>query len=210
MTDGLHVDHLVWATPELNRGIDQIENLLDVRPTFGGRHVGRGTHNALIALGPDAYLEIIAPDPEQPDPRTPRAFGLDDVTEPRLVAWAAKTADVERVRADAETNGIRLGRVQDGGRQRPDGVMLSWRYTDPATIVADGLVPFFIDWGQSPNPAATAPQGARLVELRAEHPSAAAVRSQLESIGIQLRVTSGRRATLIATIEGRRGAVELR
>src|SRR5690349_1003202 len=86
MTTRPRVDHLVWATPDLNRGIDQIENLLGVRPTFGGRHLGRGTHNALLALGNDVYLEIIAPDPEQPDPPTPRAFGVDGVTEPRLVA----------------------------------------------------------------------------------------------------------------------------
>jgi hypothetical protein len=117
---------------------------------------------------------------------------------------------VDAARANAAASGIRLGRVQDGRRQRPDGVMLSWRYTDPATVVADGLIPFFIDWGQSPNPAANAPQGARLVELRAEHPNAAAMRDQLESLGIGLRVTSGPRAALIATIDGDQGRVELR
>jgi len=210
MTDGLHVDHLVWATPELNRGIDQIETLLGARPVFGGRHLGRGTHNALLALGMDVYLEVIAPDPEQPHPPTPRAFRLDGVTEPRLVAWAAKSDDVAATRAKAQMNGIHLGRVQDGSRQRADGVMLSWRYTDPATVVADGLIPFFIDWGQSPNPAATAPRGARLVELRAEHPSAATVRRQLDLLGIEMTVTSGPRATLIATVDTDRGRIELR
>src|SRR5215831_16030921 len=117
MIAGLQVDHVVYATRDLNHGIDYIESLLGVRPAFGGRHVGRGTYNALLALGPDAYLEIIGPDPEQPDPPGPRAFGLDRVREPRLVAWAARSDDVDGVRARAEANGILLGRVQNGSRQ---------------------------------------------------------------------------------------------
>jgi hypothetical protein len=210
MIAAMRIDHLVYATPDLNLGVDLVENLLGIRPAFGGRHLGRGTHNALLSLGTDAYLEIIAPDPQQPEPPTARAFGLDRVKEPRLVSWAAKTSDVEAVRSQAEANGIHLGRVQNGSRQRPDGVALSWRYTDPAVIVADGVVPFFIDWGTSPNPAGTAPQGARLVEFRAEHPDATAVQRRLELLGIKLAVKPGPQRALIATIDCPRGRVELR
>jgi hypothetical protein len=32
------VDHLVYATPDLNRGIDEIERLTGVRATPGGQH----------------------------------------------------------------------------------------------------------------------------------------------------------------------------
>jgi len=32
---------------------------------------------------------------------------------------------------------------------RPDGVRLAWTYTDPAALVAGGVVPFLIDWGVS-------------------------------------------------------------
>jgi dipeptidyl aminopeptidase/acylaminoacyl peptidase len=48
------VDHLVYITPDLNRGIEEIEKLLGVRATPGGQHIGYGTRNALIALGPNA------------------------------------------------------------------------------------------------------------------------------------------------------------
>ena len=39
-----------------------------------------------------------------------------------------------------------LGEVKSGNRRRPDGVQLSWQFTDPWVLVADGIVPLFIDW----------------------------------------------------------------
>jgi hypothetical protein len=204
------VDHLVYATPDLNRGVEEIEKLLGVRATPGGRHPGRGTRNALISLGPATYLEIIAPDPEQPAPDAPRSFGIDGLKESKLVAWAAKGVDLKRLRDDAVREGAGLGEVISGSRRRTDGVLLSWRYTDPRTVLADGLVPFFIDWGRSPHPAQTAAPGASLVALRAEHPDAQSVQRLLLALGLDLPVQSGPRPALVATIDSPRGRVELR
>ena len=44
------VDHLVYASPNLEEGIDRIESLLGVRATPGGSHPQWGTANALIAI----------------------------------------------------------------------------------------------------------------------------------------------------------------
>lgn len=101
------VDHLVFATPDLNRGVDEIERLLGIRASAGGPHPGRGTRNALVALGPHTYLEIMAPDPDQPPPSTPRPFGLDLLTHSRLVAWALMAtilSNFERQPAETVSN----------------------------------------------------------------------------------------------------------
>jgi Glyoxalase-like domain len=204
------VDHLVYATPDLNRGVEEIEKLLGVRAIAGGHHPGRGTRNALVALGPTAYLEILAPDPEQPPPQEPRPFGLDGLKKSKLVGWFVKGRDLERLRSEAVRNGVPLGEVKSGTRRRPDNVQLLWQFTDPSVRVADGIVPVFIDWGDSPHPALTAPKGATLVSLRAEHPDVPGVREMLRRLGLDLPVKRSHSPALIAVIEGPRGRVELR
>ena len=204
------IDHLVYATPDLQRGIDGIEQRLGIKATPGGQHPGLGTRNALVALGPTSYLEIIGPDPEQPKPAGPRRFGIDDLTAPRIVRWVVKSNALDAVSARAAKAGIRLGAVTSGSRRRPDGVVLSWRYTDPNTVAADGLVPFFIDWGTSPHPALTAARGASLVQLRAEHPDADRVQQMLGQLDLGLRVSHGSAPAIVAMIDSPRGRVELR
>jgi hypothetical protein len=204
------VDHLVYAAPDLNRGVEEIEKLLGVRATAGGQHPGRGTRNALIALGPTTYLEILAPDAEQPPPAEPRPFGLDELKESKLVAWFVRGRDLKRLRSEAVRKGVPIGEVKSGSRRQPDGVQLLWRYTDPWAPVADGIVPFFIDWGDSPHPAHTAAKGATLVSLRAEHTDVRSVREMLRHLSLDLPVNWGQSPALIAVIETPRGRIVLR
>jgi hypothetical protein len=204
------IDHLVYATPDLNLGIARIEQVLGVRASVGGQHPGMGTRNALVALGPSSYLEIIGPDPDQPPPEKPRSFGIDDLKAPKLVRWVAKGTALEQLARDAAGRGVTLGDVIAGSRRRPDGVVLTWRYTDPRTVVADGIVPYFIDWGTSPHPAATAAKGVTLTALRAEHPDAPRVQQMLRQLGLDLAVQPGPAPALIASVSTAKGSVELR
>jgi Glyoxalase-like domain len=204
------VDHLVYAVPDLDRAIEDLEKRLGVRAAPGGRHSGEGTRNALIGLGTDSYLEILAPDPDQPLPSRSLWLGLEGRKTPRLTAWAVKGRHLEALVHRAQESGVRLGHVEAGSRRRPDGSLLQWEFTDPHTVVAEGLVPFFIDWGSSAHPASAAPAGVSLLALRAEHPRPAGVTALLRGLGLQLPVTKGDRAALIAHLETPRGVVELR
>jgi hypothetical protein len=204
------IDHLVLATPDLEASVEDLAARLGVRPAPGGQHPGRGTKNALLALSDRSYLEIVGPDPAQERPAGGRWFMIDSLDAPRLVTWAVKEADPEKRRAVAAASGIELGPVASGSRRRADGSTLRWRFTDPAVIVADGIVPFFIDWGDSPHPAASAPAGPVLESLRAEHPQPAFVMRALSAVGIGLPVNSGPRPALIANFRTHKGLVELR
>jgi hypothetical protein len=204
------IDHLVWAGLELQAEIERLERLTGVRAAPGGRHPGEGTRNALVAMGSEMYLELIAPDPTQPRPPSPRWFGLDALTAPRLVTWAAKCRDLTEQRAGAQAAGIRLGEIRSGARETSDGQKLSWQLTYPDVRLGAGLIPFLIDWGASSHPARTAPPGLQLVDLRAEHPAPSRIARQLRRLGLPLRIEVGPSPALIATFESPRGRVELR
>jgi hypothetical protein len=204
------VDHLVYATPDLDSTIDKLDRLLGVHATAGGQHPGRGTRNALIGLGTASYLEIIGPDPAQPKPAAPRAFKVDTLREPKLAGWGAKTNDLPRLVQQAAEHGVTVGAPTSGSRRLPDGGLLTWQFNDPRVVLGDGIVPFFIDWGSSPHPARIAATGASLIELRAEHPHPEEVQRILDHLGIDLHVTKGSEPALIATINSAHGRIELR
>ena len=88
--------------------------------------------------------------------------------------------------------------------------MLRWTLTDPIMAPGDGIVPFLIDWGSSAHPAASAPQGATLVDLRGEHPDPAPIREALNALELDLVVTRSSTAALIATLSTPKGTIELR
>jgi glyoxalase-like protein len=203
------LDHLVYATPELGPTAEALAERLGIRAAAGGRHPGRGSRNALLALGPRSYLEIIAPDPDQAQPPEPRWFSLDEVREPRLVAWAVTDGHLEARAEVARAAGMPLGSVAAGSRERSDGQILRWRFTDPAVLAAGGVVPFFIDWGDGAHPADLLERKVRLVELRLEHPEARRVEELLRSLGVARTVAEGERPKLTAVLEGPRGLVEL-
>jgi len=208
------VDHLVYATPDVDATVAAIARLTGVRATDGGPHPGRGTRNALLALdtapGAAAYLEIVGPDPGQPPPERARWFGIDALRAPRLAAWAATAPDLEWAAAGARAAGVPLGAVRDGSRRRPDGTLLTWRFTDPDAVAADGIVPFLIDWGESPHPSRGAARGLSLLGLRAEHPEPRGTRERLARLGLALPVDGGAAPALVATLHTPRGEVTLR
>jgi hypothetical protein len=215
------LDHLVYATPQLEATVEELGRQLGVRPATGGRHPGRGTRNELLSLGPGAYLEIIGPDPEAPEPEAPEPepehelprplpFGVDRLSGPALVAWAAVAVGIdERVRR-AQAAGYDPGPVTAMSRELPDGGVLHWRLTPFPGGPEASVVPFFIDWRGAAHPSTTSPPGCRLVSFHGEHPHPDGMRRQLEALGVELDLRPASRPGLAAVIAGPAGTVELR
>lgn len=203
------MDHLIFAVPDLEEGVRLVESRLGVESTAGGRHEGLGTRNRLFGLGPDSYLEVVSVDPDQPQPDRPRWFGLDDLREPRLVSWCSKSSDLDALVARGRAAGIELGDPVEGSRRRADGVELRWTFTDPWADRAGGVIPFFIDWGESEHPARSLPATCRFRGLRLEHPDASKVTGWLDALGLDMKVHRGHAARIVARIETPSGVVEL-
>ncbi len=204
-------DHLVYGVPDLADGVDRFEELTGVRPSPGGSHPDWGTANALLALGGDTYLEIIGPDPEQPESPGPKPFDLDRLTAPRWVAWAVKAPGIDERVARSRRQGYDPGPVVSMGRRRPDGVELAWRLALPTRWreTLGGVVPFLIDWGATPHPGGSAAAGLRLLELKGAHPEPGRVRRRLAAMGVVMAVREAALQGLEATLETPRGVVTL-
>jgi hypothetical protein len=204
------LDHIVYAVPDLAKAIADLEQRLGVRPTPGGKHTGIGTHNALLSLSEEAYLEIIGPDPDQPPPAMPRPFGIDSLSAPRLVTWLAKATHLDNQLEQARARGYDLGTATPMSRDLPDGTRLEWRLALPPQPLGDGLVPVLIEWHTDRHPAKTSARGCTLVELYGEHPRPDTVRPILEAMGLTLDIRQGTAPALIATLETPKGRVVLR
>ena len=207
------IDHLVYGAADLPLASAGIAELLGVTPTPGGSHVGRGTYNELLSLDGSAYLEIIGPDPGQPDPDGPRPFGVDDLIEPALAAWCVRPLrPLAEVVATAKAAGIDFGPVSAMSRRRPDGVLLQWELTLPQLDGPFGCaLPFLIDWGSSAHPTDSLPRGARLTALDIVHPNPHLLLTALEIVGLTdgFRVAGGAQPALRATIATPHGEVTL-
>ena len=202
------LDHLVYATPDLEATCRELEMRLGVRASAGGQHPGKGTRNALISIGPKAYLEIIAPDPLQPETR-PVWFGIDQLTAAKLITWAVRVDDLEAFLEEISPS-ANVGAVRSGSRKTPEGTTLSWRLTEPQLVQGAGVVPFLIEWNSRLHPADSAITGPRLVQLRIEHPERELIRKQLNSLCLEVAVDQGSSPALIASFEGANGLIELR
>lgn len=204
------IDHLVLAVPDLDAGIAHVEGLTGVRPARGGAHPGVGTHNALLSLGAPTYLEVIAPDPDQPDVAR-RGFGLDDPSpDPRLVAFAVGCADIDATVAELRAAGHEdVGDPFAMSRRRPDGTELAWRLAIVGGRVG-GAHPFLIAWDGGSSPADDSPLGGRFVALRAGDPDTVAHTALLATLGVDVTVEPADTEWLAAVIETSTATITLR
>ena len=202
------IDHLIYAAPDLPAAVADLQERFGVRAQAGGRHPGRGTRNALLALGPHTYLEIIAPDPGQPEPPAPRPFSLDGLSRGRLASWALACGDIDAAIARARSRGYDPGDAAAGQRTAPGGTVLRWRATLNAT--ADGLIPFLISWGNTAHPATSAPRGLTLEAFHLEHPDPPSLAPLLTALSADVQIRPAAAAALIARLSGPNGSHVLR
>jgi Glyoxalase-like domain len=210
----LKLDHLTILAPSLAAGLEHVRMCLDLDIPYGGAHPEMGTHNHLLRLSDDTFLEVIAIDPAAKPPARPRWFGLDDANAVRsawenglrLCGWVARTRDLDAALA---RHGDLLGqqtRVSRGDRSwlfavRPDGA-----------LPAGGVAPSVMDWGDRGSPApAMRDLGARLAAFAIEHPDPAWVAELYRRLDIEdaPQVHKGSGFRYRATIETPRGLSEL-
>lgn len=215
----LEVDHLVLAARTLEEGVDWCERSLGITPGPGGRHALMGTHNRVFGIAgaafPSTYFEIIAIDPDAPDPGRARWFGLDDLRlraalardGPRLVQWVARCSDLEAALGALAREGIDGGRVLAASRATPQGD-LRWRIAvpDDGKRALGGALPLLIEWGGMHPTDHLPDSGVRLTAFALAAPGGAA---PLRALGLDAWIAASGAPPIAATLATPSGSITL-
>lgn len=130
----MHLDHVVIHVRHLDEAIAHYRAQgFTVVP--GGEHPDFGSHNALIALEDDSYLELIAfrSPPAEGRHSSPAATRLLSWAQrpTGLVDWALVPTSLSEVLTEARARGLDLDGPIPGSRQRPDGATVAWEFGIP-------------------------------------------------------------------------------
>lgn len=204
------IDHLVYGVTDLQQAVTDIADRIGVTPTEGGRHLGRGTRNYLLGLSGTCYLEIIGLDPEnRVDDDQTVPFGLDHLTEDRLITWAIHPHDVDHALIVARRHGADHGKLHPMSRVDAHGTELHWTLAVGDPLPFDGLAPFLIDWQDSPHPASSGIARAELVELTVTAPDPTKITALLRELDLSIAAEPGDESALHAVITGPKGTIAL-
>ena len=148
------IDHIVIGAANLISGTNILESKLNTKFSPGGEHLTMGTHNNLLKLQSDIYLEVIANNPNVDKPSRPRWFSLDeDRTKekikhsPRTLCWVL---EVENIENTVKKCGYNPGEILQISRDE-----LTWKITVPynGMLVDNGVLPVLIEWPNGQHPS---------------------------------------------------------
>lgn len=188
------LDHIAVCAKTLEEGVAHVEAALGVALAGGGRHEYMSTHNRVLGLGPSDYLEVIAIDPDAPQPGHSRWFRLDEFSgPPRLSNWIVRVEDLDAALAAAPAG---AGRAVDLARGD-----LRWRMGVPedGRLPHDDCFPALIQWLGAKPQDRLAEAGCRLRRLEVAHPEAQEIVAGLRLTDPRVAILTGAR-TLSATI----------
>jgi hypothetical protein len=204
------IDHIIWATPDLDGCVKGFAQMTGVEPRIGGSHPGLGTRNALLSLGSKLYLEIIGPDPEQ-DLTDTYGGVFARLTAPGMFTLAARSDELAETQRTLAEVGLNSPAPFEMGRKLPNGGTLSWRIMAHAPGGAHGWeFPFFIDWGTVPaHPAEDSPKGCSIARFAALGPDAAGLERAYRAVGLDMRVKRAMRPGIETVLDTPKGEVVL-
>jgi hypothetical protein len=206
-SDSLRIDHVIVGVADLDRGMDQFEQLTGVRPVIGGDSPGRSTHNALVSLGNGRYLELLAPRSDASPTEDINALRRLKVLTP--LRWVVSTSQPEVTVRHLRQLGYGISDPLPGSRVKPDGTILKWvrfRITKPELAQA----PVLINWGSlSLHPSVDSPAGCELTDLTLVVSTQAPYHRLLKVLPVGARIRKSGRPRLELTLSCPKGIVRL-
>jgi hypothetical protein len=142
------LDHIVFGARSLEEGTNFIEKKLDIKLSEVGYHDFMGTHNRVVKVDKDVYLEVIAIDPSSKSPNENRWFNLDNPIlqkkleySPQMIGYVIETKDKEILKQFSTPIEASRGNYK-------------WNFAMPSLesnffnkeLIENGIIPSLINW----------------------------------------------------------------
>lgn len=142
------LDHIVFGARSLEEGTNFIEKKLGIKLSEVGYHDFMGTHNRVVKVDKDVYLEVIAIDPSSKSPNENRWFNLDNPIlqkkleySPQMIGYVIETKDKEILKHFCTPIEASRGNYK-------------WNFAMPSLesnffnkeLIENGIIPSLINW----------------------------------------------------------------
>ena len=142
------LDHIVFGARSLEEGTNFIEKKLGIKLSEVGYHDFMGTHNRVVKIDKDIYLEVIAIDPSSKPPNENRWFNLDNPIlqkkleySPQMIGYVIETKDKEILKHFCTPIEASRGNYK-------------WNFAMPSLesnffnkeLIENGIIPSLINW----------------------------------------------------------------
>lgn len=204
------IDHIVYGVPDFEKAIADLTEKLGVKPVFGGKHVGFGTQNACVHLGDQCYLEILANDDQNTSFQGQKWMGIDMISKPSIIRWAAKSTELVRDSHFLREYDINHGCLATGERITPENDTLQWKMTLPTASSIIDIVPFLLDWSDSTHhPCDLLESTCKLLSIDFYHPHPEQIQPLFLALGIEKTIIFSSKPKISVIIRGRKGDITL-
>ncbi len=142
------LDHIVFGAYTLEEGTEFVENILQANLSDIGYHKDMGTHNRVIRISDQVYLEVVAIDPQIRNLKNKKWFNLDN---PKLQYKLKKSPQI--ISYVIENNDLKIPKYYDPffDASRDN---YRWQFAMPtckknilqSEIVESGIIPSLISW----------------------------------------------------------------
>jgi hypothetical protein len=196
-----HIDHIILAINNLEKGIAQFKERTGIDPVFVGVHPDSFTRNALVALDGETYIEIMAPRPDAQN--VPEDFTKMETLTP--VGWAVRTRNIDHTKEKLKTAGFITTANRPGSRAKPDGSLLKWK-----TFRVEGQdeFPFFIQWSDSTiHPSLSSPSGCTFKSLQVTTHDRISWSQLNEHLELGIKIAEGKNPLIELTLATAKGPV---
>jgi len=196
------IDHLVYAVPDLEKAVESLEKNYGITAVMGGQHLNQGTHNALVKIGEQSYLEIIAADPQNPNSPDSRWMGVDLIDGPQMTRWCVRSNKIEEDTQVIKSFKPELGEIIEGERLTKDDQLLKWTMSFPMARPVVELMPFLVDWSNSSvHPTDNLEQQCELKALKVHYTPYGKIRDLMKVWKLKIKIMPARKPKLEAVFE---------